>query len=116
VYKVDVHLHSFIPTPSPPPSPSASTQYVPNAKEDEDEDEDEDEEEVVWEWQTQSIYPRQTLPTAHELLPPQRPSAALHLCLCGNHWWAAPLNADVWEVRGNPETETETHVLARRRT
>ena len=32
------------------------------------------------------------------LLLPERPKAALHLCLCGNHMWAAPYDADVWEV------------------
>ena len=31
------------------------------------------------------------------MLPPQRPLAALHLCLCGNHFWAAPYDSDIWE-------------------
>lgn len=80
MYGVDVHLHSFIP-------------LAPNSSE----VEEQEEETVEWEWKTDSMYPRSTLPDS-TLLPPERPLAALHLCLCGNHFWAAAHDSDIWEV------------------
>ena len=73
VYGVDVHLHWFVPIEG-------------NMSE------------VIWDWVTQSFYPRSTLPSGSQVLPPERPVGALHLCLCGNHFWAAAHDSDIWEA------------------
>ena len=94
VYGVDLHLHSFLPSPAREAG------------------------EVEWQSNILSFYPRSTLPSGRcavyllywykstntdaegagsWMLPPQRPLAALHLCLCGNHFWAAPYDSDIWE-------------------
>lgn len=82
-YGVDVHLHSFV--PQPPANRSRGAGPAQDAAV-----------EMQWEWQTDSLYPRATLPTGERRMVPERPTAALHLCLCGNHMWAAPVDSDVW--------------------
>jgi hypothetical protein len=105
-YKVDVHLHTFVPVPLRTTNSSSATAVSPAPPRTGDQEEgggeaeegQECEDAVGWEWKIDSLYPSATLPTGSMGVPPDRPFGALHLCLCGNHMWAAPFDSDLWEV------------------
>ena len=100
-HKVDVHLHSFVPVAGSPANSSGGSSAPRRSRAEGDsgvEGGQDNHDAVRWEWKIDSLYPSSTLPTGSALLPPERPLGVLHLCLCGNHMWAAPSDSDLWAV------------------